>query len=177
MTARMRRRFIDLLRDAASRLACTFDRVQEQVFDAARFRQTLALAQLCERPEPDEAPLEHESQAVTVGGFLQVMSGHERGDALARQIMYETPEAMAGQRIDARGRLIEKQHARAMHDAAREREPLADGTRNGVDLAVAEALQPCRLHRPSQCRSCARAVRSSYTPAKNSRFSITVRSG
>ena len=56
--------------------------------------------------------------------LVQVVRGHEDGDALLRHLVDEAPETPPGQRIDSAGGLIEEDHPRAVQHGAGEGEAL-----------------------------------------------------
>src|SRR3989441_3659981 len=59
---------------------------------------------------------DHESQPVALLGFLEIVRGDEDRGALVGQLVDGGPERAAGDRIHARRRLVQEQHARLMHD-------------------------------------------------------------
>lgn len=60
----------------------------------------------------------------------------DRHALVARQIDQQFPEPVARQRVDSRGRLVEDQHLRPVHDRDGEREPLADAERQILGALV-----------------------------------------
>ena len=65
------------------------------------------------------------------------MGGDENRDAMStRKIDQELPKIIARERIDARGRLVENEHLRLVHDRDCKREPLANAERKLGSLLV-----------------------------------------
>ncbi len=62
--------------------------------------------------------------AMAALGLVQVVRRDQHGDARLRQRVDEPPELAARQRIDAAGRLVEKEDRRLVEDRAAERQPL-----------------------------------------------------
>ena len=57
-------------------------------------------------------------------GLVHVVRGDEQRDALGRELEQQIPQLAARDRIDARGRLVEEDDARLVHQRRAEREPL-----------------------------------------------------
>ena len=80
--------------------------------------------------------------AVAALGLVHVVGGDEHGQPVGGELVDLVPELAPRLRVDAGGRLVEKQELRLVHDAGGEREPLlpAAGERAGeLVLAVGEA--------------------------------------
>ena len=82
----------------------------------------------------------HQGYAVAALRLVHEMGGDEdRHAVMARKIDQRLPEPVASERIDARGRLVEDQDLRLVHDRDREREALADAERQ-VERALVEIV-------------------------------------
>ena len=113
--------------------------------------------QLGRAAEPDEAPFVHEAQTIAVRGLVHVVGGDQHRDpVLVGQQVHEIPELAAGERVHARGRLVEEQHAGLVQDRAGEGEPLAHPERQRPGLAVGEALEPQARRAARRCGPAAR---------------------
>ena len=121
-------------------------------------------------------------QAVAVLRLVQIVRRHQHGDAVGRERVDERPETSPRERIDAAGRLVEKDDRRLVQDGAAEREPLPPppARSGGASLAPFEAghlddeaapalearRRARRCRRRSGCsgrRSAARRARSAAT--------------
>jgi len=71
----------------------------------------------------------HESQAVTLFRLFEVMRSHKNRRACICQAVDHHPESPPGKRIDPRGRLIEEEHARFVHDGGAEGDTLLPASR------------------------------------------------
>src|ERR1035438_2171705 len=77
----------------------------------------------------------HESQAVTLFRLFEVMRRHENRRARICQAVDHHPESSPCERIDPRGRLIEEEHARFVHDGGAEGDTLLPASwQTGRDL-------------------------------------------
>ena len=75
--------------------------------------------------------------------FVHEVRRHEDRDALlARQIDQQLPEAVAGDRIDARRRLVQDQDLRLVQDGDGQREPLAQPHRQVLGQRVEMRAEP-----------------------------------
>ncbi len=72
---------------------------------------------------------------------------------LRRQVVDQVPEQPARLRLDARGRLVEEQHRRAVQDGAAEREPLLPAAGQRAHQRVLAPLQPGHARRRTGVRS------------------------
>src|SRR5437773_1336523 len=102
----------------------------------------------------DEPALVDEAERVAQLRLVHVVGRHENRGALVGQPPDDRPERPPRDRIDARGGLVEEDELRAVHERAREREPLpvAAGQLAGelarVPHEIAEAEHPLDLCRP-----------------------------
>ena len=78
-------------------------------------------------------------------GFIQIVRRDENRHAFARQVLDETPELAARDRIDASRRLVEKHDPRLVQDGAAEREPLTPASGKIARLRVFAARKPRHL--------------------------------
>jgi hypothetical protein len=77
----------------------------------------------------DDPPLVDEHNAVAIFGLIHVMRRHQDGDTVGGEVMNQIPEAAAGDRIDAGGRLIQKQDRRVVENGAAQRQALLPAAR------------------------------------------------
>src|SRR5262249_15429620 len=92
---------------------------------------------------------DHESKSIALLCFLQVMRGHEHRHTTIRKAIDHLPERSAREWIDARRRLIKKQHARLMHHGATKRDSLLPATRQAAGQKIAFAFQSRDLQYPT----------------------------
>ncbi len=90
----------------------------------------------------------HESQPIALLGFFQVMRGHQNRGAQVSQLVDHAPESAAGQRIDAGGRLVEKEHGRLVHDRGAEGHALFPAAGQAAGELVLLALESRERHHP-----------------------------
>ena len=76
------------------------------------------------RARGDQLAAIDQPQAVTVLGLFHVVRGHEDGYALLGHPVDQVPELPAADRIDARGRLVEKHNRRLVQNRTAQRQPL-----------------------------------------------------
>ena len=81
------------------------------------------------RVEGDHLAPVDERHPVAVLGLVHEVGGDHHGHAAGHDRVDEPPELAPRQRIDARGRLVEEQHRRVVHDGAGERQPLLEAER------------------------------------------------
>src|SRR6185437_14144215 len=74
----------------------------------------------------DRSSAINERDAVAIFGLVHEMGGDEDGDALLDQAVDMRPELAPGDRIDARGRLVEKERLGLVHHRAGQSEPLLE---------------------------------------------------
>ena len=74
-------------------------------------------------------PSVDQPDAVAVFGLVEEMGRHHHRDAVLDQGVDVRPELAARQRIDAGGRLVEKQHRRLVHHRAGQGQPLLEPQR------------------------------------------------
>ena len=77
----------------------------------------------------DQPAVMQQPDAVGALGFVQVRRGHEDGDAVLQQLIQDRPEIAAGNRIDAVGRLVQKQNLRPVQQRAHQRQLLLHAAR------------------------------------------------
>ena len=114
-----------------------------------------------ERREPAGVDDRH---AIAALGLVQVVRRHEHGRAAVRQVVDQPPELAARHRIDAAGRLVEKDDRRLVQQRAAERQPLPPAAGQVArELALASAESGHLEHElPPRARA-ARRVRP-YSP-------------
>ncbi len=83
----------------------------------------------------------HHAEAIALLRLFQVVRGDQNRGAGVGETIDEAPEGAARQGIDTRGRLVEKQHARLVHDRRAEGDPLLPAAGQARDHPVAFLLQ------------------------------------
>ena len=96
-------------------------------------------------------PAIHQADAIGALGFVQIRRRHEHRQAVLHQLIENRPEIAARNRIDAIGRLVQKQHARLVQQRAHQRQLL---------LHAARKLSRRPLRETAPCASSAAAARS-----------------
>src|ERR1700676_494657 len=99
-------------------------------FDAQRARG-LEVGKLPERigsAVGDELPVVDIRDVATALGFIHVVRGDEKSDAVAGELEQQVPELATRDRVDARGRLIEEKQFGLMEHGAAQREALLPAT-------------------------------------------------
>src|ERR1035438_7196030 len=71
----------------------------------------------------------HESQAIALFRFFEVMRGHKNRRTRICQAVDHHPESAPSERINPGGRFIEKEHARFVHDGGAESDTLLPASR------------------------------------------------
>ena len=100
------------------------------------------LHQLLRRADCQHLAGVHHRDAVAALGLVHEMGGEEDGHAVvARQVDQRAPEAVARDRVDARGRLVEDQHVRLVQHRDGELQALPDAERQAVGPRVGDGLQ------------------------------------
>ena len=116
-------------------LRCGGCRLPDRIFHVANegileVRGATLVDQLLRRIAREDLSAMHERDAIAAHPFVHEMRGHEdRHALLAREIAQQLPEAVARDRIDAGGGLIEDQQLRPVEHRDCEREPLAQAHR------------------------------------------------
>ena len=88
-------------------------------------------------------PVIHQRNAVAALGLVhEVGRDEDRHLVSARQIDEQLPEGIARHRIDARGRFVQDQQFRRMHQRHRQRQALAHAERQFVGHGIGRAVQP-----------------------------------
>ena len=105
--------------------------------------------QLVGRADRGEAAAVDDRDAVAVLRLVEIVRRDEHRHARRREVIDEAPELAAGQRIDAAGRLVEKDDRRLVQDGAAEREALAPAAGQIGRVRVLAAARA----RPSRARS------------------------
>ena len=75
-------------------------------------------------------------------GLVHVMGRDEHGEPFGGEAVDLVPELAPRLRIDARGRLVEQQQLRPVHDAGGERQPLLPAARQRPGQLMAPRGQP-----------------------------------
>ena len=84
----------------------------------------------------------HEPEAIAVRRLVHVVGGDQHRDpVLVGQQVHEVPELAASERVHARRRLVEEEHAGLVQDRAGERQPLAEAEGQRQGQAVGEAAE------------------------------------
>src|SRR5208283_2586396 len=91
----------------------------------------------------------HESQAVALFRLFEVMRSHKNCRTGICQAVDHHPESSPGERIDSRGRLIEKQHAWFVHDGGAEGDTLLPASRQTAGDLVFLPFEPRERHHPA----------------------------
>ena len=113
---------------------------------ASRFAACLRPDQFDRRVNGEHTAGIHKRDPVAAFSFVHEMGRDEYGHALiARKVDQQFPEAVARQRIDPGGRLVEDKHFGFVHDRDREREPLADPQWQ-IGCGLIEILSKTKAH-------------------------------
>src|SRR5689334_7482637 len=105
-------------------------------------------------PLHDELAGHHQTEAIALLGFLEVMGGHQNGSTRVGQAVDHRPECAPCQRVHAGGWLVEKDHARLMHDGGAERHALLPSSRQTAgDLVLLSFEFRKRQHPPDLFRT------------------------
>ena len=84
----------------------------------------------------------HQRDAVAAFGLVHEVGREEDGDAIiAGEIDQRAPESVAGDRVDARGGLVENEHGRPVQHGHRKLQPLLDAKRQALRLGVGHVFQ------------------------------------
>ncbi|GJD99972.1 hypothetical protein GMJLKIPL_1890 [Methylobacterium isbiliense] len=84
----------------------------------------------------------HERDAIAALRLVHEVRGQEDGDALvAREVDQRPPEGVAGDRIDARGRLVEDEHGGPVQHGHRQLQPLLDPEGQSVGPRVLDRTE------------------------------------
>ena len=100
-------------------------------------------------PSATSSPADHEAQAIALLRFFQIMGRHQDRRARIRQLVDHAPEGAPGQRIDARGRLVQKEHARLVHDRRAKGHALLPSARQAAGDLIFFAFQPRKRQHPA----------------------------
>ena len=147
--------------------------LDEHVLDG---RLAEVLEHLRHRAHRDELAAGEEGQPLAALRLVHVVRRDENGGALLRQRVDPLPEEPPRCRVDAGGRLVEKQHRRAVRRGAGEGQPLLP--------AAAQACRPAGCCAPAGRARRAAPPRGPGAPRhaarrsrrRSVRFSVTVRS-
>ena len=104
-------------------------------------------------------------------GFLEAVSRQEDRDAALAEPVDQLVDAARGDRVEARGRLVEEEHLRVAQQRPRESDPLAKALRQGAARVVRPVGEVDRLEGAPDAVA---RVGTSYRSAKHSRFSRTL---
>src|SRR5690606_14620995 len=88
----------------------------------------------------EDPSLLHEGHAVATPGLVHVGGGDDDGEPGVAQLSEEVPELAARYGVDSRGRLVEEEELRAMHQRAAQRELLLHPAGERAGAPVAERL-------------------------------------
>src|SRR5208337_5165590 len=84
-----------------------------------------SLNQIRRRPLGDDLPVIDNRQPVAKPlGLIHVMRGKQHGAAVALKVSNNVPQLPPALRIEARGRLVQKENLRIAHQSSRNREAL-----------------------------------------------------
>ena len=83
----------------------------------------------------------HQRHAIAAPRFVHVRRRDDGRQALILEAAEQIPELAARDRINARGRLVEKEDVGAMHERAAERELLLHAARERAGAAILERLE------------------------------------
>src|SRR5207248_2254939 len=93
-------------------------------FHIQKYMAGESVLQLRGRAERDYLAAIHERQPMEVLGFIHVVRADENRMSALGEIVDKMPERSAGERINAAGRLVQKEHGRIMQNRAAERQAL-----------------------------------------------------
>src|SRR5437867_2073263 len=105
----------------------------------------VALAELLGLRVGDEPPGVDEGRPVAVLDLLEEVGGDEDRDTRVRLVLDELPEEPAAAHVDARGGLVQEQHARAVERGERQAGALPDAggeVRGRFELGLAQGGAP-----------------------------------
>src|ERR1022692_1661536 len=91
----------------------------------------------------------HESQAITLFRLFEVMRSHKNRRARICQAVDHHPERSPSKRINPRGRLIEKEHARFVHNCGAEGDTLLPTSRQTASDLVFFPFEPRERKHPA----------------------------
>ncbi len=93
------------------------------------------------RADGDEPAFVHERDALAALRLVEIGGGDEDGHLLAQELVEDAPEVAPRHRIDAVGRLVQKQHLGRVDERAGEAELLLHAARQLAGLALLERRQ------------------------------------
>ena len=82
----------------------------------------------------------NQRHAMAALGLVEIRRRHHNGESVDGEMRQRVPEFAPRNRIDARGRLIEQQHARLRHQCARQRQLLFHAAAQPPRQPVGEAI-------------------------------------
>ncbi len=97
-------------------------------------------AQLGRRSDLPDLALMHERHAVAALGFVEIGGGENNGQAIGGKVRERIPEFAARHGIDARGGLVEQQHARLRNQRAGQRQLLLHAAAQPAGQPMFEAV-------------------------------------
>ncbi len=109
-----------------------------------------APANLTGRAKGQNLAQRHQHQMIAILGLVHEMGGDHDGHPRFGQMVDALPELAPRQRIDAGGRLIEKQNGRLMHQRTSQREPLLVAQRQFHGLGIGILAQVELIKGPGQ---------------------------
>ena len=95
---------------------------------------------------------DHESQPIALLGLFEIVRGDEDRRAVVGELVDHRPEGAARNRVHAGGRLVQKQHARLVHDGRAEGHALLPATGQTSRELSALALEAGELEHPALAR-------------------------
>src|SRR5262249_35501871 len=110
--------------------------------DVDRVAGRVAPAELLRRRVRDQMAGVDEADAVAIVGLLHEVRGDEHGSAAVGLFLDELPEQRAAAHVDARGRLVEEEEPRPVHDAEGEARTLPDARRQLLRLLRLRLVEP-----------------------------------
>src|SRR5262249_35423314 len=99
-------------------------------------------------PSGHKSARHHETQTVTLLCLFEVVRRHQDGGAPVGELVNHRPESASRQRIDARGRLVEEQHARFVHDRRPKGDALLPAARQAASHLTLLAVQTQKREYP-----------------------------
>jgi len=83
----------------------------------------------------------HESQAVALLRFLQIVGGHQDRGAGIGEAVDHPPEGAPRERVDSGSGLVQEQHTGLVHDRRAERDTLLPASRQAARDLVVSSLE------------------------------------
>ena len=134
------------------------------------------LAERIGRAIGDELAVINVGDVAAAFGFVHVMRGDEKRDAVAGKLEEQIPELAASDGVDAGGGLVEKKKLRLMQHGAAEREALLPTAGKLRGQAIQIRSEAVELRRFRRCGASAARAEGHKCGRRSCRFSVTVRS-